>query len=646
MRRYGGSFSLKGGRAMRSFVVAVVVWSLLMIPHATAGSFFSKLGRAVKVMYQTDQLLWLVGDPAAERRFGYMLSRVTMLLNPLDKDEGRNAWVRKVFDRVVEPGRRRHFQYRIYLVRDKSINAFALPGGYIFINRGMVDFVKSDDELAAVLGHELAHVNRRHALTRLRKDLAFVTLVNRVWKANDDQQALASVVLLFENFRFSRNNEREADRLGMEWAKAAGYDPSGMVTLWERMLKKYGDRQNDLTKRLTTHPGHKERAETARKLLQEWGLPFTETNFLTYELDTPRTVRPQPNGDFEQPAGKDGAAPGWTLQNNAVVVDDRAHGGTRSLRLRRFGADGAPTATGLVVPYDPTSSLRLSAQAQAGTGRPSLWVGLPFYDADQPPLGAIYPAANGVSPPLTGWAVYEGAAGPALAAANRPPAGAHHVAVVLAGCRLGPGEVWVDDVVLEQTSAGSVASIETTTGAPRVVARPDLLPNGSFEDDGDGDGTPDRWLLSTGARPSTDRPADGGTALCLHGEQLLRREFAIAEMVPVAGGARYVIDAQVRARPAGAVELGYRLYTRDKRLIPSTTVLPEVAVSRDVWTTVETRLTVPGNQPAFVQVTVRARPAVGQSLWVDRVRLFNADVSGEGPVTAGPAAGGERRARW
>ena len=107
----------------------------------------------------------------------------------------------------------------------------------------------------------------------------------------------------------------------------------------------------------------------------------------------------------------------------------------------------------------------------------------------------------------------------------------------------------------------------------------------------------------------------------------MRREFAISELIPVNPGARYVMEGRFRAQPPGEVEFGFRLYTRDKRIVPNSTYQPKAKVGRANWTTREVRISVPPTSGAeFIQVTIRARPPVGHKIWVDNVKLFNADV--------------------
>jgi predicted Zn-dependent protease len=133
----------------------------------------------------------------------------------LIEDSELVAYVAKVGARLARHAPRRNFEYSFQIVDQEAPNAFALPGGYIFVSRGLLTLTNSEDELANVLGHEIVHVAARHAAARQE--------VGRSLPAKLDWLQggyLAS---------YGRDQEREADRLGQGLAAVAGYDPEGLV---------------------------------------------------------------------------------------------------------------------------------------------------------------------------------------------------------------------------------------------------------------------------------------------------------------------------------------------------------------------------------------------------------------------------------
>ena len=134
------------------------------------------------------------------------------------------AYVQKIGDRLLRAVPQRSFPYRFQVVDEAEPNAFALPGGYIFISRGLLALVSSEDELACVMGHEIAHVVKRHAAARQG--------------ATRGQSALVSPFLRAgRSAAYSRDLERTADRDGQILCAAAGYDPRGLASFLESLMR-------------------------------------------------------------------------------------------------------------------------------------------------------------------------------------------------------------------------------------------------------------------------------------------------------------------------------------------------------------------------------------------------------------------------
>ncbi len=126
------------------------------------------------------------------------------------------AYVSAIGKRLARHAPRHRFDYRFRIVDQDLPNAFALPGGFIYVSRGLLALANSEDELANVIGHEIAHVAARHAAARLQVTQAMPGIVRFLSRGS-----LAG---------YSRSQEREADRLGQGIAALAGYDPEGMAT--------------------------------------------------------------------------------------------------------------------------------------------------------------------------------------------------------------------------------------------------------------------------------------------------------------------------------------------------------------------------------------------------------------------------------
>src|SRR5215472_8314428 len=132
--------------------------------------------------------------------------------------------------------------FTFQVVQDEVLNAFALPGGFIFVNTGLIKLASEEDELAGAMAHEIAHVAARHLTCRATKaQIAGVgttigsVLLGGGWGGIAGRQA-ASVLVPMAFLNFSRSDETEADYLGTQYMYAAGYDPTGFVSVLEKML--------------------------------------------------------------------------------------------------------------------------------------------------------------------------------------------------------------------------------------------------------------------------------------------------------------------------------------------------------------------------------------------------------------------------
>src|ERR1700687_1954221 len=147
-----------------------------------------------------------------------------------EADAGRiSEYLNAVGAEVANHVQRKAIRYHFYLQNDKNfVNAYALPGGQIVVGRGLLGLMKSEDELAVVLGHEIAHVDNRHAIGRLQYEMA-----SRRIGLGDFYQLGKPAVEIFEA-GYTKMEELEADRVGLGFAVAAGYSAAGGVDLMKR----------------------------------------------------------------------------------------------------------------------------------------------------------------------------------------------------------------------------------------------------------------------------------------------------------------------------------------------------------------------------------------------------------------------------
>lgn len=158
------------------------------------------------------------------------------------------------------------FPITIRVVRDAEVNAYALPGGVVVLNTGLLEAVRSEEEVAAVMAHELAHVSQRHTVQATD---AVANALGIGAALSGPLTALAApIVRQAAAYKFERDQEREADRLAVETLYRAGFKPTGMVRLFERWRRSEGS-STAMERLFFTHPTSAERVQNAAPFLAD-----------------------------------------------------------------------------------------------------------------------------------------------------------------------------------------------------------------------------------------------------------------------------------------------------------------------------------------------------------------------------------------
>lgn len=232
-------------------VVAVVA---LAIPAAAPAQLFKKpstkdqikLGRqAADELRRKERVL-----PASDYRVRTLRRVGQRLLNTLPSND---PW-----------------EYTFDVIDSKDVNAFALPGGPVFFYTGLFDRLKTEDELAGVLAHELVHVRRQHWASRVaeqQKRNLFLSGLLILGRANQQTASLAGLGNSLYTMQFSRGDENDADTRGFQLLTDAGYNPQGMADVF-RMLGSLGGKQPEF---LSDHPSDKNRVSRIEGLARKSG---------------------------------------------------------------------------------------------------------------------------------------------------------------------------------------------------------------------------------------------------------------------------------------------------------------------------------------------------------------------------------------
>jgi len=196
----------------------------------------------------------------------------------LVEDDFAVAYINDIGHYLVQYLEIQHFPFRFYVINDEILNAFAGPGGHIFIFSGLVMDMDRVDELAAVLCHEMGHVAARHISARIEQNkmIALATLLGMLAGALVGGKAAGAIMTgsmaagIQKQLNYSRNDERQADQLGFKYMEASGFDPGGMVDLLQRLERAQYAGPDAVPSYLLTHPGGSERIANTQVMLSEY----------------------------------------------------------------------------------------------------------------------------------------------------------------------------------------------------------------------------------------------------------------------------------------------------------------------------------------------------------------------------------------
>lgn len=245
-------------------------------------------------------------SPLQERQLGESIMR-EIRADPSYYDDAEAVdYINKLGDRLAasSPDVRQRFEF--FLIRDSQINAFALPGGFIGVNTGLILSAQSESEVASVLAHEIAHVTQRHIARILAQQkqgqitsLAALAVAILAARANSEVAQAAATIgqasAIQSQLNFTREHEREADRIGLQILEKAGFDPRAMPVFFERLQRATRIYEGGAPSYLRTHPLTFERIADVQNRVEN--LPYRQVpDSLDFQL-----IRAKLRADTEAP---------------------------------------------------------------------------------------------------------------------------------------------------------------------------------------------------------------------------------------------------------------------------------------------------------------------------------------------------------
>lgn len=210
-----------------------------------------------------------------EWQLGQQLSQDVARQVRLSNDSTLNSYVSNMGQRLVAqtPAPFNQLPWQFHVVEDPAINAFAIPGGHVYVHTGLIANADNAAELAGVMAHEISHITARHSTEQITRQYGLSVLAGLVLGQDPNllAQLAAQIVAGGALARFSRSAEEEADALGIQAMARAGYNPIGMATMFEELLEHRQGQPGRVEQFFSTHPLTEDRARVARQRAEQIG---------------------------------------------------------------------------------------------------------------------------------------------------------------------------------------------------------------------------------------------------------------------------------------------------------------------------------------------------------------------------------------
>jgi predicted Zn-dependent protease len=188
---------------------------------------------------------------------------------PVSTDKELNAYVDRLGRRLLAGAREVEFPFTFKVVVDDSVNAFAIPGGHIYVNTGLIKAASGEEELAAVMAHEINHAVARHGTRQMTQQYGYALVVQLLLGQNQGAltQLAASLFGQAGTMAYSRSMESQADYLGVETMARAGYNPEGMLVFFTKLDKMNSKKPSELAQFFSSHPLTSERIDRVKNAI-------------------------------------------------------------------------------------------------------------------------------------------------------------------------------------------------------------------------------------------------------------------------------------------------------------------------------------------------------------------------------------------
>jgi len=283
------------GRSMRRFERAIVIFAIVSATILT--TFLSGVSAAANResrlrWHQVDLRQYSEDDVKTEIKFGREVAAKILATMPPSDDDSLNRYLSLVGQSLVYHSSRNELQFHFTLLKSNTVGAYSAPGGYIFVTEGLFNLLENEAELAAVLAHEISHINLRHIVKELNikatKKEELSNLARFLGASGDTTRAVINQAVdkayevLFKN-GFKKSQELNADASAIELLALTGYDPNALAAVLLRIGKLKGNHNSK------THPQFSKRDIQLHQLTQHMAQAFNDANKAALRFQQYRT---------------------------------------------------------------------------------------------------------------------------------------------------------------------------------------------------------------------------------------------------------------------------------------------------------------------------------------------------------------------
>ncbi|MBA4072761.1 MAG: peptidase M48 Ste24p [Gemmatimonas sp.] len=191
---------------------------------------------------------------------------------PLIQDAEVTRYITALGDSLARVADQRNLDWHFHVVDSREVNAFAVPGGYIYVNRGLIERAGTLAQVAGVIGHEIGHVTRRHSVKQMQKaqgtSIGATLLCTLTSACNSGLAKAAGQISASAAFaKFSRTDEAEADEVGVQYVIKAGIDPNGIPEMFEILQKERKATPTEVDRFFASHPMEESRISDTRRMI-------------------------------------------------------------------------------------------------------------------------------------------------------------------------------------------------------------------------------------------------------------------------------------------------------------------------------------------------------------------------------------------